>query len=158
MSEFMIQNHGGGKAARTQRSGAVSFEHIVRDTTAHSPHPVHMKQLDYIVSNTTGVAMESPVLEGVLQDTTHGSATGHHATSELMKSHEHFATKVGPMSYGQVPYAEAPHHGKPHIIGSHKDKVHRPEHEKMGMEKEEEAKTTKKGMARKTARKAYEKK
>lgn len=154
MSQFMITNHGGGKAARTQRSGAVAFEHIVRDTTAHSPMAVKMKQLDYIVSNTTGVAMESPVLDGVLRDTTQGSVTGHHTTSEVMKSHEHFATQG---TFGQVPYAEAARgSAKPHILGKATKEVKRGEHEKMGVEKEEEG--TKKGMARKTARKAFEKK
>lgn len=156
MSEFMISAHGGGKTARTQRQGAVATDMIIRDTTAHSPMAVHMKQLDYLVSNTTGVARNSAVLDGVLHDTTQGSPMGHHATSEVMKSHEHFATKVGPMSYGQVPYAEAPHSGKPKIIGSSKSKVHRGDDEKSGVEKEQES--TKKGMMRKTARKAYEKK
>ena len=156
MSEFMVKAHGGGKVARTQRDGAVATDMIIRDTTAHSPMAVHMKQLDYLVSNTTGVARNTAILDGVLSDTTIGSPTGHQATSEVMKSHEHFATKVGPMSYGQVPYAEAPHSGKPKIIGSGKTKVHKAEHEKMEMEKE--AESTKKGMMRKTARKAYEKK
>jgi hypothetical protein len=113
-----------------------------------------MKGLDYLVSNTTGVPRNSSVLDGVLQDTTQGSVTGHHATSEVMKSHEHFATRQGPMGYGQVPYAEAMK--SPQIIGKGSGKVKRGEHEKSGMEKEEEG--TKKGMMRKTARKAYEKK
>lgn len=154
MSQFMIHAHGGGRAARTQRDGSVAIDMIVRDTTAHSPSAVHMKQLDYLVSNTTGVARNSAVLDGVLQDTTQGSVTGHHATSEVMKSHEHFATKG---TFGQVPYAEAARgSSKPHILGKASKDVKRPEHEKSGMEKEEEG--TKKGMMRKTSRKAYEKK
>jgi len=152
----MIKAHGGGKVARTQREGAISSNMIIHNTKEHSPMAVHMKQLDYIVSNTTGVPRNSAVLDGVLQDTTQGSMTGHKATSEVMKSHEHFATHQGPMGYGQVPYAEAPHSGKPKIIGKKSDKVVRHDDEKMNMEKEEE--TTKKGMMRKTARKAYEKK
>ena len=156
MSEFMIKAHGGGKVARTQRDGAVSTDMLVHDTTANIQKPVHMKQLDYLVSNTTGVARNSAVLDGVLSDTTQGVPTGHHATSEVMKSHEHFATKQGPRGYGQVPYAEAPHSGKPKIIGKSSAKVSRGDDEKMGVEKENES--TKKGMMRKTARKAYEKK
>jgi hypothetical protein len=150
----MIHAHGGGKVARTQRDGGIATDMIVRDTTAHSPAAVHMKQLDYLVSNTTGVARNSAVLEGVLQDTTQGSPTGHAATSELMKSHERFATQG---TFGQVPYAEAARgSSKPHILGKATKEVKRPEHEKSGLQKEEEG--TKKGMMRKTARKAYEKK
>jgi hypothetical protein len=137
MSEYMISAHGGGKVARTERAGGIATGMIITDTTYNSPAPVHMKQLDYLVSNTTGVARNSFVLDGVLSDTTMGSPTGHMATSEVMKSHEKFATQPGRMSFGQVPYAEAPHSGKPKVIG-----------------KEE---GTKKGMERKTARKAYEK-
>lgn len=156
MSEYMISAHGGGKVARTQRDGAVSTGMLVRDTTMNTPKSIHMKQLDFLVSNTTGVPRNSAVLDGVLSDTTQGSITGHKATSEVMKSHEHFATQPGRMSFGQVPYAEAPHSGKPKIIGKKSDKVVRGDDEKFGMEKQEE--TTKKGMMRKTARKAYEKK
>ena len=156
MSEFMISAHGGGKVARTQRDGAVATGMLVRDTTINTPKPVHMTQLDYLVSNTTGVARNSSVLDGVLQDTTQGSMTGHKATSEVMKSHEHFATHQGPMGYGQVPYAEAKQSGKPKIIGKKEKSIHRGDNEKMGVEKENEG--TKKGMMRKTARRAYEKK
>ena len=156
MSSFMISAHGGGRVARTQRDGAVATDMLVRDTTMNTPKPVHMKQLDYLVSNTTGIARNSAVLDGVLSDTTEGSFTGHKATSEVMKSHEHFATQPGRMGYGQVPYAEAKESGKPKIIGKKEKSIHRGDNEKMGMEKEEES--TKKGMMRKTARKAYEKK
>jgi len=156
MSQFMIQAHGGGKVARTERDGGVATGMLVRDTTMNTPKPVHMKQLDYLVSNTTGVARNSSVLDGVLSDTTQGSFTGHKATSEVMKSHEHFATQPGRMGYGQVPYAEAPHSGKPKIIGKKDKNIHRGDDEKMGVEKENES--TKKGMMRKTSRKAYEKK
>ena len=151
MSQYMISAHGGGKVARTQRDGAVSTGMLVEDTLAGVREPVKMKQLDYLVSNTTGVPRNSSVLDGVLQDTTQGAITGHHTTSEVMKSHEHFATKQGPMGYGQVPYAEAAK--SPKIIGKSSGKVERSEGEKFLMEKE----GTKKGMARKTARKAYEK-
>lgn len=155
MSEYMVKAHGGGKVARTQRDGGVSTGMLVENTLVGMPQPVHMKQLDYLVSNTTGVARNTAVLDGVLQDTTMGSATGHRATSEVMKSHEHFATKQGPMGYGQVPYAEsAKGRSSPQIIGKSSGKVERSEGEMMNMEKE----GTKKGMSRKTARKAYEKK
>jgi len=154
MSQYMISAHGGGKVARTQRDGSISTGMLVENTMAGVREPVHMKQMDFLVSNTTGVPRNSSVLDGVLQDTTTGSATGHHATSEVMKSHEHFATKQGPMGYGQVPYAEAMK--GPKIIGKNSGNVKRGEHEKNGMEKEEDG--TKTGMMRKTARKAYEKK
>lgn len=139
----MIRSHGGGDTTRVQRGGAVATGMIVEDTMAGVRPAVHMKDLEYLVSNTTGVPMESTVLEGVLTQTTQGVAYATHgATMPLMMSHEKFASAPQMAVYGQVPYAE----GKGQVKG-HPAK-----------EPKAKASGTKKGEPRKTARKAYEKK
>lgn len=117
---------------------------LVHDTMKGVEAPVHMKQLEFLVSNTTGVPLESPVLDGVLTNTLQATPTGHMATSGVMPSHQKFATAYSAPVYGQVPYAE----GKGQV-------------KKGGAPPKKEGlmKTgTKKGEERKTARKAYEKK
>ncbi len=144
----MIRAHGGGDTARIQRGGAVATGMLVQDTTAGIQKPVHMRELEYLVSNTTGIAMESPVLEGVLTATNQGipyAQAG--ATMPLMMSHERFATAPQMPVYGQVPYADGKGQVKGHSAPPMKEKA-------SGAKKA----GTKKGEERKTARKAYEKK
>lgn len=139
----MIRAHGGGDTARIQRGGAVATGMLVQDTMAGIQKPVHMRELEYLVSNTTGIAMESPVLEGVLTATNQGipyAQAG--ATMPLMASHEKFATAPQMKVYGQVPFADGKGQVKGHSAPPMKEK----------------ASGTKKGGERKTARKAYEKK
>lgn len=143
----MIRAHGGGDVTRTQRGGGVATGMLVHDTMAGSERPVHMKQLDFLVSNTTGVPLESAVLEGVLMNTLQEVPTGHMATSGVMPSHERFATAPKMPVYGQVPYAE----GKDQMKAGAKAAT-------MKMKKPAKAAGTTKGEPRKTARKAYEKK
>ena len=112
---------------------------LVHDTMAGTDRPVHMKQLEFLVSNTTGVPLESAVLDGVLTNTLQDVPTGHMATSGVMPSHQRFATSYAAPVHGQVPYAEGK--GQVKKGGSAPPKT-----------------GTKKGEERKTARKAYEKK
>lgn len=102
----MLRAHGGGDTTRTQRGGGVATGMLVSDTMAGSDRPVHMKQLDFLVSNTTGVPLESTVLDGVLTNTLQEVPTGHMATSGVMPSHLKFATNYAAAVHGQVPYAE----------------------------------------------------
>jgi hypothetical protein len=118
---------------------------LVSDTMAGSDRPVHMKQLEFLVSNTTGVPLESSVLDGVLTNTLQDVPTGHMATSGVMPSHLKFATNYAASVHGQVPYAEGKGQTK-------KSSAKAPAKE--GLMKT----GTKKGEERKTARKAYEKK
>jgi len=120
MSQFMVKSHGGGKAAMTSRMGAVNTGAIVHDTMVNSPRPVHMKHLDMLVSQTTGVAEGSPILEGVLTQTQQGTMYGGAATSGIVASHGEFKTaKAMPATgFGQVPYADAKYGGRAHAQGS----------------------------------------
>ena len=110
----MVKAHGGGKAAETTRMGAVAVGSILHDTTINSPRPAHMKHLDMLVSNTTGVAYESPILEGVLTSTKQGTGMGDDARTGVVPSHGEFKTVAAmPRSgFGQVPYADAKYDGR----------------------------------------------
>jgi hypothetical protein len=66
----MIRAHGGSKdIVSTQRRSGLILSGIIRDTMVNSPQVVHMKSLENLVSNTTGVARERPVMDGVITQT-----------------------------------------------------------------------------------------
>jgi hypothetical protein len=122
-----------------------------------------MKQLEFLVSNTTGVPLESTVLDGVLTNTLQDVPTGHMSTSGVMPSHLKFATNYAAPVHGQVPYAEGKGQttkGNKSAKGSaamSKSKVPKePAPKKQAMKKAGLMKTTKKGDMRKSARRAYE--
>lgn len=151
MSQFMLRAHGGGDTTRTQRGGGVATGMLVSDTMAGSDRPVHMKQLEFLVSNTTGVPLESTVMDGVLTNTLQDVPTGHMATSGVMPSHLKFATNYAAAVHGQVPYAE----GKGQTTkGAKGAKATGQAPKKTAAPKV--LKTTKKGDMRKSARRAYE--
>ena len=53
----------------TQRKGSLVLSHIVKDTMVGSPKAVHMKSLEGLVSQTTGIPRERPIMEGVIAAT-----------------------------------------------------------------------------------------
>ena len=70
MSAAMVMAHGGSKdIVSTQRKESLVLSGIVRDTMANSPKAVHMKSLAGLVSQTTGVPRERPIMEGVIAAT-----------------------------------------------------------------------------------------
>lgn len=108
----MIRAHGGGEKAVTSRMGSVDTSSIVHDTMVNSPRPVHMKHLDMLVSQTTGVAEGSPILDGVLTQTQQGTMYGGAAMSGVTKSSDRFPTAPPPSGFGQVPFADAKYAGR----------------------------------------------
>lgn len=46
-----------------------TFGGIIHDTMKNSPRAVPMKGIDRLVSNTTGIAMGRPAMDGVLKET-----------------------------------------------------------------------------------------
>jgi len=135
MSAALVRAHGGSKdLVSTQRKGGLVLSHIVTDTMVGSPKAVHMRSLEGLVSNTTGIPREKPIMEGVIASTvpTHMKDVPElhpvHEKDESASKMSVGGTYAGPKSgYGVESYS-----GK--------------------------AEGTKKGMERKTARKAYEKK
>ena len=66
----MVMAHGGTKnIVSTQRKGGLVLSHIVKDTMVNSPKAVHMRGLEGLVSQTTGVPRERPIMEGVIAAT-----------------------------------------------------------------------------------------
>lgn len=101
MSAAMIRAHGGSKdIVSSQRGGGIILSGILRDTTMNSPKAVHMKSLEKLISQTTGVPRERPIMEGVLAATVPAHMR---STPELMPAHEHDAT-ASKMGSG-VPYS-----------------------------------------------------
>lgn len=93
----MVRAHGGSKdIVSTQRKGGLILSHIVKDTMANSPKMVHMKSLEGLVSKTTGVPRNEPLMEGVLASTVPASRRD---TPELHPVHDKDAT-VSKMSVG----------------------------------------------------------
>jgi hypothetical protein len=70
MSAAMIRSHGGSKdIVSTQRGGGLILGGIIKDTTMNSPKAVHMKSLENLVAQTTGIPRERPIMEGVIAST-----------------------------------------------------------------------------------------
>jgi hypothetical protein len=66
----MVRAHGGSKdLISTQRGGGLVLGGILRDTTMNSPKVVHMRSLEHLVAQTTGIPRERPVMEGVIAST-----------------------------------------------------------------------------------------
>lgn len=99
MSAKLVKAHGG---SRTMVKGeATTMGGIIHDTTHGLQKDVHMKHLDRLVSKTTGVPLESPVLAGVITRTTPHEPI----TPEFHKLPSHEVGKTQARSMGQVPYA-----------------------------------------------------
>jgi hypothetical protein len=79
----------GGPKAMKDRKGTLVLSHIIKDTTMGSPQAVHMRGLEGLVANTTGLPAGRPVMEGVLVSTV---PAGMRDTPELMPVHEKDAT------------------------------------------------------------------
>ena len=122
MSSAMVKSHGGSKdIVSAQRGEGIVLGGIIKDTMAGVPKDVHMKSLDRLISKTTGVPRERPIMEGVLESTIPEHMK---AVPELQKVHEHSKT-VSKMASG-VPYAGpksgygmAKHHSKKHHSKKH---------------------------------------
>ena len=86
MSATLVRAHGGSKGVvTTQRKGGIILSGILHDTTVNSPKAVHMKSLEKLISQTTGVPREKPIMDGVLAATVPASRRD---TPELMPNHE----------------------------------------------------------------------
>ena len=86
MSSSMVKAHGGSKGVvATGRGGGVVLGGIIRDTTMNSPQAVHLKSLERLLSQTTGVPREKPIMDGVIAATVPSHMRD---TPELMPNHD----------------------------------------------------------------------
>ena len=101
MSAAMVRAHGGSKdVVSSQRGGGLILSGILKDTTMNSPKAAHMKSLEKLVAQTTGVPRERPVMDGVIASTIPAHMKD---VPELHPVHEKDAT-ASKMAAG-VPYA-----------------------------------------------------
>jgi hypothetical protein len=117
----MIRAHGGSRDIATGRGGSILLAGILRDTTQNSPAAVHMKNMAGLLSQTTGIPREKPVMEGVLTSTVPASRRD---TPELQPAHGMDKT-ASKMSVGATFAGPASGYGdaeKSKMIGSKKGK------------------------------------
>lgn len=101
MSSALVRAHGGSKdIVSTQRKGGLVLSGIVHDTMANSPRAVHMRSLEGLVSQTTGIPRERPIMEGVIASTIPAHMR---AVPELHPVHE--TDKTASKMAAGVPYA-----------------------------------------------------
>jgi hypothetical protein len=101
MSAYMVRSHGGSKdIVSTQRKGGLVLGGIIHDTMVNSPQAVHMKSLENLVTQTTGIPRERPIMEGVIASTVPAHMRD---VPELQPVHEKDAT-ASKMATG-VPYS-----------------------------------------------------
>lgn len=82
----MVRAHGGSKdVVSSARGGGVVLAGILKDTTMNSPRAVHMKSLEKLIGQTTGVPREKPIMDGVIASTV---PSGMRDMPELMPNHE----------------------------------------------------------------------
>lgn len=101
MSAAMIKSHGGSDSiVSTQRKGGLILSGIVQDTMANTPKNVHMRSLENMVSQTTGVPRAESVMDGVISATV---PADRRSSPELQPMHGKDKT-ASKMSVG-IPYA-----------------------------------------------------
>lgn len=100
MSSALVRAHGGSKDILTQRSESISKGGILTNTMANVPRLEHMKSIERLVSKTTGIPRERPIMEGVIDSTIPEHMKD---VPELHKVHEKNKT-VSKMAAG-LPYS-----------------------------------------------------
>lgn len=101
MSAALVKAHGGSKdIVSAQRGEGIVLSGIIKDTKVNSPKDVKEKHLDVLISRTTGIPREKPIMDGILTSTTPRDME---KVPDLQKNHEKNKT-VSKMAAG-VPYA-----------------------------------------------------
>ena len=99
----MIRAHGGSRMLQSvEGGGSLMKSGIITDTMVNSPKDARMRELSRVISNTTGVPREKPIMEGVLQSTI---PEGRKSVPEYHKVPAHDVGKTKAKRMGQVPYA-----------------------------------------------------
>ena len=103
MSSAMVKAHGGSKnIVSAQRGEGIMLGGIISKTTTGMPKDVHMRGLNRLISQTTGIPREKPIMEGVIASTI---PTHMKDTPEIHKVPAAEVGKTKPKREGQVPYA-----------------------------------------------------
>ena len=100
---MLVRAHGGSKNLQSpEGGGSLVLGGILTKTTTNVPKEAHMRGLSRLVSNTTGVLEEKPIMEGVITSTV---PAGMKDTPEYHKVPAHDVGKTKAKRMGQVPYA-----------------------------------------------------
>ena len=98
-----MKAHGGPKSmVSMQKGGGLVLGGLVMDTTANTPKMAHMKGLDRLVAQTTGIPREEPIMEGVIASTIPEHMK---VVPEIHKVPAREVGKTKAKRMGQVPYA-----------------------------------------------------
>jgi hypothetical protein len=101
MSASIVRAHGGVKNITGQKGEVMNSGLFITNTMVGKSMPIHEKYLPGLISQTTGIPRERPIMAGVLDDTKQGVRSKD--VPELHKVHH--VGKTHPQRYGQVPYA-----------------------------------------------------
>jgi len=101
MSSYNTRASGGSKNVLGQKGEIMNTGLFISNTLAGKDKDVHMKHLDYLISNTTGIREQNPLMEGVITKTTEDTPDSH--TPTIHKNHN--KSKTNPRTEGQVPFA-----------------------------------------------------
>jgi len=96
----MVKAHGGSKDIVTP-SGSMTMSGIIHDTKTGAPRDIKEKHLDTLISRTTGVPMNKPVMDGVITKTVSDSKS----VPEYHKVSSKEVGKTQAKRMGQVPFA-----------------------------------------------------
>jgi hypothetical protein len=99
----MVKAHGGSRTiVNMDNESGLTLGGLITNTTTGMDKDVHMKGLDRLISQTTGVPREEPIMEGVIKSTVPSSMK---MTPELHKVSAKEVGKTQAKRMGQVPYA-----------------------------------------------------
>jgi hypothetical protein len=98
----MIKAHGGSKNIVGSKGEGIVLGGILKDTMMNAPRDIKEKHLDRLITQTTGLPREKPIMEGVIDSTVPKHMK---AVPEYHKIATHEVGKTKAKRMGQVPYA-----------------------------------------------------
>ena len=103
MSSKLVKAHGGSKMLQSvEGGGSLTLGGLVMKTTKNTQEDVHMRELSRLISNTTGVPKEKPIMSGVITSTIPMSMK---VVPEYHKVPSADIGKTKSKRMGQVPFA-----------------------------------------------------
>ena len=96
----MIKAHGGSKDILGSKGQVIGG--IIKDTMVNAPKDIKEKHLDRLISQTTGIPREKPIMEGVIASTIPKHMKD---VPEIHKVPSSEVGKTKAKKMGQVPYA-----------------------------------------------------
>lgn len=102
MSSSIVKAHGGSRDIIGQKGEGIVLGGIIHNTMMNAPRDVKEKHIDRLITQTTGIPREKPVMEGVIASTIPKHMKD---VPEIHKVASHEVGKTKTKRMGQVPYA-----------------------------------------------------